>query len=125
MDLKNLVEVRGDVERGIASADPDGGARNAPFKHGLERTEVMIMKLDCANPARALLSLSVGLSAHADESLLQGSSRLESFVREAAVSGEPATDVPTDAERIPLHKSMLAYGGSYNVDATKLNCAGV
>lgn len=28
----------------------------------------------------------------------------------------PTGDVPTDAERILLHKSMLAYGGSYLVD---------
>ena len=29
----------------------------------------------------------------------------------------PTGDVPTDAERILLHKSMLAYSGSYLVDA--------
>ena len=32
----------------------------------------------------------------------------------------PAADVPTDAERIALHKSMLAYGGSYVVDPAKV-----
>jgi hypothetical protein len=32
----------------------------------------------------------------------------------------PAGDVPSDAERIQLHKSMLAYGGTYSVEPGKV-----
>lgn len=33
---------------------------------------------------------------------------------------QPADEVPTDAERVALHKSVIAYAGSYTIEADRL-----
>ena len=96
----------------------------------------------------ALILLLSSTLAGAGDSLLIGTWKLKSFVREIAETGErynqlgehphgflgysnddrmyailvsddrikPREEAPTDEERVKLHKSMLAYAGTYTID---------
>ncbi|CAL8480948.1 Lipocalin-like domain-containing protein (plasmid) [Caballeronia sp. S22] len=98
-----------------------------------------------------LITLCLSAFARADASLLLGTWRLKSFVREVAATGERYNQLgddpdgyltyspdgrmlaffvsgdqprprnePSDEERIKLHKSMLAYGGTYSLSPGKV-----
>jgi hypothetical protein len=139
-------------ETGQASAKASAVIFRATVRSSLLRIGDSIMDRNVKSVAFALILLWSSTVARAGDSLLIGTWKLKSFVREIVGTGErynqlgehphgflgyssdgrmyailvtddrikPREEAPTDEERVKLHKSMIAYAGTYTVDGGKV-----